>query len=151
LADRESDAVANAPSAPTQLGPLVPVLGEQFSQTAVNDTVATMSRSGTAAPVPTISPMQAPASEPRELAPPVPVRAAPPLTPADIQKAREQVWVEFRGQRWSPAGPAIPLENSGLMQTGEYSGFPVFTYAGQNDRIYLPSLAGLVTPYAVKR
>ena len=77
--------------------------------------------------------------------------AAPALTPSEIQKVREKVWIEYRGSRWIPAGPAIPLENSRLVRTGEYAGVPVFTFQGQDHRIFLPSIAGLVAPYELKR
>jgi hypothetical protein len=93
---------------------------------------------------------QTPAAEPRDGSP-APAPSAPPLTPAAIQQAREKIWIEYRGERWIPAGPAIQVENSGLVQSGEYAGFPVFTYAGQPDRIFLPSLGGLAAPYQLKR
>jgi hypothetical protein len=80
-----------------------------------------------------------------------PLKAAPPPTPAQMQKVREKVWIDYRGEKWIPAGPAIPIENSGLVQTGQYAGFPVFSYAGQEARIFLPTLAGLVAPYELKR
>jgi hypothetical protein len=145
--------VPTAPTAPTQLGPMIPVLGEQFSRTLVDETVEYLSRQPVAAPVESISTMQAQSPEPPAASVvPVPTRvAAPPLTPADIQNAREKVWIAYRGERWIPAGPAIPLESSGLMQTGEYAGFPVFSHSGQTDRIFLPSRAGLVAPYQLKR
>ena len=77
----------------------------------------------------------------------------PAATPADIQAVRERVWVEFRGQKWIPAGPAIPLAGSGLVKTGDYSGFPVYAVKGDSSdtRIFLPALAGLVAPYDLKR
>jgi hypothetical protein len=77
----------------------------------------------------------------------------PAATPEDIQSARERVWVEFRGQKWIPAGQAIPLAGSGLVKTGDYVGFPVYAAQGNSaeTRIYLPALAGLVTPYDLKR
>lgn len=79
------------------------------------------------------------------------VASRPPLRPADIEAARERVWVEYRGQRWVSAGPAIPFDGSGLVRSGERGGFPVFTRSGEPDRIYLPALQGLVTPYRLKR
>jgi len=77
----------------------------------------------------------------------------PAATPADIQSVRERVWVEFRGEKWIPAGPAIPLANSGLVKTGEYAGFPVYAAQGNSSetRIFLPAIAGLVAPYDLKR
>jgi hypothetical protein len=79
------------------------------------------------------------------------VRRSAPLTPADVDAARERVWVEYNGQRWVSAGAAIPLEGSGLEQIGTLAGFPVYTRPGANDsRIYLPALTGLVTPYKLR-
>jgi hypothetical protein len=78
------------------------------------------------------------------------VRAShPAATPEEIQTVRQQVWVEFRGQKWAPAGPAIPLAGSGLVRSADYAGFPVYTSqdGSADTRIYLPALGGLVTPY----
>jgi len=77
----------------------------------------------------------------------------PAATPEEIQAVREKVWLEFRGQKWVHAGAAIPLAGSGLVNTGEYAGFPVYVRQdGSSDtRIYLPALADLVTPYELKR
>jgi hypothetical protein len=83
------------------------------------------------------------------IAPPV---LRPAIKPADLQAARQRIWVEYRGQKWASAGPAIPLQGSGLVQTGEYAGFAVFTRNDglQDGRIYLPALPGLVAPYQMK-
>jgi hypothetical protein len=126
-----------APSPPTGLGP-IPVLGEEVTASSATDPIAFLST------------LQAPSTEQRGTVL-ISRSAAPPLTPADIQRARERVWVEYRGERWIPAGPAIPIENSGLVKTGEYAGFPVFSYTGQEDRIFLPALPGLAAPYQLKR
>ena len=125
-----------AASAPTGLGP-IPVLGENETARPATDPVALLAS------------LQAPSPE-RDTAP-IARPIAPPLTPAEMQKVREQVWVEYHGGRWIPAGAAIPLENSGLTRTGEYAGFPVFSFAGQDERIFLPALPGLVAPYQLKR
>ena len=82
------------------------------------------------------------------------VRAShPAATPEEIQTVRQQVWVEFRGQKWVPAGPAIPLAGSGLVRSADYAGFPVYTSQDgpAGTRIYLPALGGLVTPYDRKQ
>jgi hypothetical protein len=125
-----------AASAPTGLGP-VPVLGDEVSEPAPIDPVAFLST------------LQAPVG-PRD-AMLISRPMAPPVTPAEMQRVREKVWIDYRGGRWIPAGPAIPIENSGLVKSGEYAGFPVFSYSGQDERIFLPALAGLVTPYQLKR
>ena len=125
-----------APSAPTGLGP-VAVLGEELSQRSAVDPVAVLAT------------LQAPSAGQREvilISRPV----APPLTPAEMQSVRERVWIEYRGERWIPAGPAIPIENSGLVKSGDYAGFPVFSYTGQDERIFVPALPGLVAPYQLK-
>lgn len=75
----------------------------------------------------------------------------PGVTPEQVQSARDHVWVEFRGQRWVHVNGTIPLEGSGLVKTGDYAGFPVYTRPDNDARIYLPTLAGLVTPYELKR
>lgn len=128
---------ATAPSAPTGIGP-VPVLGEELNEPSAPDPVRLLA---------TLQSSSTNSSETALIARPI----APAPTPADMQKVREKVWVEYRGARWIPAGPAIPLENSGLVKTGEYAGFPVFSYSGQDERIFLPALPGLVAPYQLKR
>jgi hypothetical protein len=77
----------------------------------------------------------------------------PAATPEALQAVRQQVWVEFRGQKWVPAGPAIQLAGSGLVRSAEYAGFPVYTdpAGSAGARIYLPALGGLVTPYDLKQ
>ncbi len=127
-----------APSAPTGLGPVVDT-GEAREPEIIE------TQAGLANALPPGA-----AAVPQK-ASPAPRAPAPPLTPAEIQKAREKVWIEYRGERWIPAGPAIPIENSGLVQSGEYAGFPVFSYTGQSERVFLPSLGGLVAPYQLKR
>jgi hypothetical protein len=128
---------STAPSAPTGIGP-VPVLGEELSDASAIDPVALLAT------------LKAPSADQGDtvlISRPV----APPPTPAQMQSVREKVWIEYRGARWIPAGPAIPIENSGLVTTGEYAGFPVFSYRGQDERIFLPALPGLAAPYQLKR
>ena len=117
-----------APSAPTSLVPFVdePPVGRG----------ATVRTTPPVAPAIDIAP------------PPIP---QPGVTPEQVQSAREHVWVEFRGQRWVHVNGTITLAGSGLVQTGDYAGFPVYTRPGNDGRIYLPTLAGLVTPYELKR
>jgi hypothetical protein len=114
------------------------VLGEELSEPSAIDTARLLAT------------LQAPSTNQRETAL-ISRPLAPPPTPAEMQRVRERVWVEYRGARWIPAGPAIPIENSGLVKTGEYAGFPVFSYSGQDERIFLPALPGLVAPYQLKR
>lgn len=121
-----------APIAPTNLEP-VP-LGESVA-TAVNRSGRPLANAGQEDEEEAVRPLQ------------------PAASPEDIQSARERVWVEFRGQKWIPAGRAIPLAGSGLVKTGDYSGFPVYAAQGSSSetRIYLPAIGGLVTPYDLKR
>ena len=103
-----------------------------------------------AAATPRPAPVSAPPSAPAAAS--EPVRPGRPATPAEIQAARNQVWVEFRGQKWIPAGSAIPLAGSNLVKAGEFSGFPVYVTETNSPptRIFLPAMGGLVTPYEVK-
>lgn len=84
----------------------------------------------------------------------IPTVSAPPrvaVSPAALRAVRERVWVDYLGERWVSAGAAVPLEGSGLVQVGEYAGFPVYTRAGlKDDVIYLPAAGGLATPYRLK-
>ena len=124
-----------APSAPTGLGPVPLVAAEIDTRTTPAAALIPAAQTDSPQPIEAL----------------VPPKEAPPLTPADMQKARERVWIEYRGEKWIPAGPAIPIENSGLVETGRYAGFPVFSFAGQDARIFLPGLPGLVAPYQLKR
>jgi hypothetical protein len=126
-----------APSAPTSLSPLV---FDQPDASAASSSDRAVPAAAPAATTGGAGPIAAPA-------------ARVPLTPAELQAVRERVWIDFRGQQWVPAGPAIPLAGSGLTRTGDYAGFPVYTRAdNQSDaRIYVPALPGLVTPYERKR
>jgi hypothetical protein len=123
-----------APSAPTSLEPFI--LDEAARPTA-----------GTPR---TPLPLDRIAATGREAEPVRPSR--PAATPSDIQAVRDRVWVEFRGQKWTPAGPAIPLAGSGLVETGRYAGFPVYVpqTGPSQTRIFLPALPGLVAPYDAK-
>ena len=63
----------------------------------------------------------------------------------------DSVSVQFMGEKWVMAGPSMEMP-SGLVQIAEYKGFPVYARKGQqNDRIYVPLLAGRVAPFTPKR
>ena len=99
------DTPVMAPSAPTSLTPLL------FEQT-------------TGSPVPaSAAAPSAPAGRAEDVAAAVPV-ARLPLTPAEMQAVRERVWIDFRGQKWVPAGPAIPLAGSGFREVRRASFVP---------------------------
>lgn len=80
-----------------------------------------------------------------------------PAPPRDViqlgtrPKGLNEVFVNYAGYRWRAAGMAIPLDETRLVQIGQYRGFAV--YALREDeprdrrRIFLPSRAGLVAPY----
>jgi hypothetical protein len=125
-------AVPMAPSAPTSLTP------------AVSDQLPVA-----ASEPPTIARAIASAAEAQEA--PAVRAAGAPVTPADLQAARERVWIDFQGEKWIPAGAAIPLEGSGLTRIGDYAGFPVYARGDTADRVYVAALPGLVTPYERKR
>jgi hypothetical protein len=66
-------------------------------------------------------------------------------------ETNDGVWLQFMGERWVSAGPAVPLRAAEFVKVGDYGGFPVFARAGlQEERIYLPSAAGNVAPFRLK-
>jgi len=84
-------------------------------------------------------------------APPPAAPVTQPLTTLLRPTNNDGVWVEFGGEKWVSAGAAIPFQASELIQVGEYAGFPVFARRGlKEERIYLPSRAGVVAPYRLK-
>jgi hypothetical protein len=63
----------------------------------------------------------------------------------------DSVSVQFMGEKWVMAGPSMEMP-AGLVQIAEYKGFPVYARKGQqNERIYLPLIAGRVAPFTPKR
>jgi hypothetical protein len=81
------------------------------------------------------------------------ITLAPRSTPdkAARPKGLNGVWVMFDGRRWFVAGPAQVYDPSQFTERGSYHGFPVYTRKGESGPIYIPSVPGLVTPYALTR
>lgn len=67
-------------------------------------------------------------------------------------ESNDGVWIAFRGERWLSAGAAVVYSESEFSTIGDYVGFPVYTrQAVREDVIYVPTRAGLVAPYRLKR
>ena len=77
------------------------------------------------------------------------VNPNPPMVSLMRPSGNEGIWIAFSGQRWVHRGSAVPLSDA-FAQAGEYEGFPVYTRRGEDGVIYLPTRAGLVTPYRRK-
>jgi hypothetical protein len=58
------------------------------------------------------------------------------------------IFIIYRGERWRPAGAPVEFDEARFRAVEDYNGFPVFTAReGEATTIYLPSRAGMVTPY----
>jgi hypothetical protein len=58
------------------------------------------------------------------------------------------VFIIYRGTRWRPAGAPVAFDEAHFRAEEDYLGFPVFVArVGDVRLIYLPSRAGMVTPY----
>lgn len=80
------------------------------------------------------------------------VQTVRPIVTLRRPESNDGVWVQFRGERWVSAGPAVRVSGSDFVRIGEYAGFPVFARGSVGgDVIYLPTGAGLFAPYRVKR
>lgn len=73
-----------------------------------------------------------------------------PIVSMRQPESNDGLWVQFAGERWVSAGAAVPLRAAEFRRVGEYAGFPVFIRSGEDNRIYLPTRAGLVAPYRLK-
>jgi hypothetical protein len=73
-----------------------------------------------------------------------------PIVSMRRPESNDGLWVQFAGERWVSAGAAVPLRSAEFRRVGEYAGFPVFIRSGEDNRIYLPTRAGLVAPYRLK-
>jgi hypothetical protein len=107
-------------------------------------------------PAPTIGVLEvapAPAPTPPRPAGPPPTRAIEVTKDraagsSGANPAREQLWIEFRGHRWTSDGPAVTLDPARFARVGEYHGFPVFARRGEPaEVVFLPAGAGTVAPY----
>jgi hypothetical protein len=59
------------------------------------------------------------------------------------------IFVIYQGRRWRPAGPAVEFSEGRFRAVEDYQGFPVFVARDDagGTMIYLPSRAGMITPY----
>jgi hypothetical protein len=58
------------------------------------------------------------------------------------------VFITYRGTRWRPAGAPVAFDEARFRAVEDYLGFPVFAAREGDARlVYLPSRAGMVTPY----
>jgi len=58
------------------------------------------------------------------------------------------IFITYRGERWRPAGPPVEFGEARFRAVEDYNGFPVFVAReGEAKTIYLPSRAGMLTPY----
>ena len=83
---------------------------------------------------------------------------APVPTTNEVQtitrpESNDGVWIQFAGDKWLSAGPAVLLDESQFARAGEYAGFPVFRRQGVDGTIYLPVMRGIgmVAPYKRKQ
>ena len=62
------------------------------------------------------------------------------------------VWIRYADKRWILDGRPVPYESSAFERVGEYGTFPVFRRTGvDEDVIYVPTRAGVLAPYRLKR
>ena len=74
-----------------------------------------------------------------------------PLVSVRRAESNDGIWLDFMGEKWVSAGAAVPLDASRFVRVGERAGYPVYARQGlDEDRIYLPTRAGLVAPYKLK-
>ena len=63
------------------------------------------------------------------------------------------VYIQFKGERWYAAGPAVELAADRFTRIGEHGGFAVYEEKGRPGLIYLSLLnggGGLVAPYKTR-
>ena len=115
-------------------------------------------------------PVQTPADAALSVTPPPPASTAPRAASTErpvgtaglrpvprgrrIDTGREaglnDVYVQFRGERWVAAGPAVEFDRGRFDTIGEYHGFPVYRERGRRGVIFVPHVrgsTGLLTPY----
>ena len=82
--------------------------------------------------------------------PMAPQPPGPPMVSLLQPENNDGLWVHYAGARYVSSGAAVPLASSEFRTVGQYDGFPVYTRAGDDKTIYLPTRAGLVAPYRVR-
>lgn len=93
------------------------------------------------------------------IAPPLPSSATsrgaePALTLATLGRptSNDGVWIQYLGQKWLSAGPALPIAPESFRVVGSYEGFPVFARKDESEQvIFVPTRAGLAAPYRLKQ
>jgi glycerol kinase len=66
--------------------------------------------------------------------------------------SNDGVWIRYLGEKWTSAGPAVPITPDSFRVVGNYEGFPVFARReGSEQVIYVPTRAGLAAPYRLKQ
>jgi hypothetical protein len=83
---------------------------------------------------------------------PSPEPVEPPRLSGALWAARRPVdsrgiWVPYEGHVWVSDGPAVAFDPTRFAETASYVTFPVYRVAGDDDRIYLPGIEGVVAPY----
>jgi hypothetical protein len=75
--------------------------------------------------------------------------ASRPLETARRPKGINNVWIEYNGQRWFSAGPAVAIDGN-FAPAGQYHGFTVYTRDADRSTLYVPTIPGYVAPYTRK-
>ena len=78
------------------------------------------------------------------------VAPSTPLLTLRRPQGNDGIWIQFAGEKWVSAGAAIPIDAAAFRVVGQYAGFPVYAREDRENTIYLPTRAGLVTPYRLK-
>jgi hypothetical protein len=78
--------------------------------------------------------------------------SGPPIVSLRAPESNDGIWIRFLGEKWVSAGAAVPYVSDDFTHVGEYGTFPVFRRRDRDERIiYIPTRAGLVAPYGLKR
>jgi hypothetical protein len=86
--------------------------------------------------------------------PPAPQNPETGTTFATIGRptSNDGVWIQYLGEKWISAGPAVPVTPESFRVVGSYGGFPVFARKEGTDQIiYVPTRGGLAAPYRLKQ
>jgi hypothetical protein len=66
--------------------------------------------------------------------------------------SNDGVWIQYLGEKWISAGPAVPITPESFRVVGSYNEFPVFARKDATEQIiYVPTRAGLAAPYRLKQ
>jgi hypothetical protein len=78
-------------------------------------------------------------------------QAIAPIASVRRPENNDGVWVRFGGEKWVSDGVAIPFVAADFVRVGDYAGHAVYARRElKEEKIYLPSRAGLVAPYKLK-